>query len=162
MSGETQRPLLDRKDNMLINAQVPDDMADYLNEQSVLMSSGELTTKDIMKHFSDRNANGHSPRHFTKVTDPAARLPPRRTDTDSTLWQQEASVRTVHDPSIPYVGGSQGTPPHPRHGAFNGPGQNSPYGHFDRAGTDTPDSGERNQTRASWARQNSGLTTGTV
>lgn len=155
---------------LLTAIQVPDDLADYLNDQ--IMTGSELTTKDIMKHFSDRNANGHGPRHFTKVTEVLpgrhenmTRPTPRRMETDPSGWQHESSVRTVQDPPMPPNfgggGGPQGTPPHQRRG-YDGPG--SPYGH---GGTDTPDSGERNQSRrewrnSSWVRQNSGLTTGTV
>jgi hypothetical protein len=135
------------------------------------MNGGELTTKDIMKHFSDRNANGHGPRHFTKVTEVMpgrhenmSRPPPiRRMETDPSSWQ-EGGVRPVQDPPQ-YGGGPQGTPPQRRGGPYDGPA--SPYAQYDRTGNGTPDSGERTQPRLEWrnssfARQNSGLTTGTV
>ncbi|KAK0633427.1 hypothetical protein B0T14DRAFT_68319 [Immersiella caudata] len=132
---------------------VPDELADYLNDQSVFMNGGELTTKDIMKHFSDRNANGHGPRHFTKVTEVIpgrhenmTRPPPiRRMETDPPSWQ-EGGVRPVQDASNipPHYGGGgpQGTPPQQRRGGpYDGPA--SPYAQYDRTGNGTPDSARR-------------------
>jgi len=131
---------------------VPDELTDYLSDPAVFMNGGELTTKDIVKHFTDRNASGHGPRHFTKVTefapgrhDNMAPRPLRRTDTDSSAWQ-ESGVRPVQEPPnmAPHYGGGphQSTPPHQRRiGPYDGPA--SPYGNFERTGTDTPDSVHR-------------------
>ncbi|KAK5654995.1 hypothetical protein OQA88_6754 [Cercophora sp. LCS_1] len=126
---------------------VPDELAEYLTDQSFSANGGELTTKEILRRFSDRNANGHGPRHYTEVTEVsrhenATRPPPRRIETDPASWQ-ESSVRPVQDPPTPYGNPHQGTPPQPRRGGgYDGPGQQSPYGHFERPGANTPESGE--------------------
>lgn len=156
----------------LTGPQVPDEIASYLNDQSFFSNGGsELTTKEILKRFSDRNANGnnHGPRHTTEVTEVApgrhenpTRPYPRRMESDPSSWQNESSVRTVQDSQPPY---GPGTPPQPRRGPhYEGPpGQPSPYG---MGGAETPDSGPRRPPpdwRNSGAvRQNSGLTSGTV
>lgn len=156
----------------LTGPQVPDEIASYLNDQSFFSNGGsELTTKEILKRFSDRNANGnnHGPRHTTEVTEVApgrhenpTRPYPRRMESDPSSWQNESSVRTVQDSQPPY---GPGTPPQPRRGPhYEGPpGQPSPYG---MGGAETPDSGPQRPPpdwRNSGAvRQNSGLTSGTV
>ncbi|KAK3362936.1 hypothetical protein B0T25DRAFT_442099 [Lasiosphaeria hispida] len=146
--------------------QVPDELADYLNDQNFLANGGELTTKEIMKRFTDLNVNGNGfgPRHFVEVTEGSGRHenptrpPPRRTETDPATWQQETSVRTVQDPNIPFggnggsVGPPLGTPPQQsRRGPYDS-AQQSPYGPLDRANTGTPDSGKRKERkpRSSW------------
>ncbi|KAL2018862.1 hypothetical protein VTK56DRAFT_287 [Thermocarpiscus australiensis] len=149
---------------------VPDDLVDMLNDQSLFGGNGDITTKEILKRFSDRNANGLGPRQYAEVTEIVgrheipSRPPPRRIETDPASWQQESSVRPVQEPSIPFAGPAQGTPP--RRGPYEGPSQqHAPYGQFDQTGT--PDSNNPNQPQrewrnSAWARQNSGLTTGTV
>ncbi|KAK4227214.1 hypothetical protein QBC38DRAFT_196855 [Podospora fimiseda] len=167
---------------------VPDELVDILNDQS-LFSNSDLTTKDLIKKFSDRAAN--SPRHYTEVTEVVgrhgdnnpSRPPPRRIETDPSAWHQESSVRPMQEPTIPAFAGpvqSQATPP-PRRGPYDAPPpQQSPYGHgqFDKSGPpdnrnqqQPPPSQQQQQQQqqgrgewrnSGWGRQNSGLTTSTV
>lgn len=157
-----------------------------LSDQTLFGSSGDLTTKDILKKFSDRAANGLGPRGVADVAEivgrheMASRPPPRRMESDPTSWQQESSARPVQDPSIPFGGPpAQGAPP-PKRGPYDAPPQQPPYGQFDQAGAQ--DNNGRNQQQqqqqqhhhhqdqqqqrewrnSGWGRQNSGLTTGTV
>ncbi|KAK0733887.1 hypothetical protein B0T26DRAFT_736701 [Lasiosphaeria miniovina] len=164
---------------------VPDDLADVLNDPNVVSNNTkaeDITTKEIMKIFSDRAANGRGPRQFVEVTegsgrhDNMSRPMPRRVETDPSAWQQESSVRPVQDqPPAPYSNTPQGTPPQSRRGGpYDGSGgapppHHSPYGQFERTGT--PENGERNNNQprkewrnsGAWGRQNSGgLTTGSI
>ncbi|KAK4237858.1 hypothetical protein C8A03DRAFT_15635 [Achaetomium macrosporum] len=155
---------------------VPDDLVDILNDQTLFNSSGDLTTKEILKRFSDRAANNLGPRQYAEVTEIVgrhenpSRPPPRRMETDPSQWQQESSVRPVQEPSIPFSGPPHnvGTPP-PKRGPYDAPPpqQQSPYGQYEQTGT--PDAnnrggqgGQREWRNSAWGRQNSGLTTGTV
>lgn len=142
-----------------------------LNDQTLFGASGDLTTKEILKKFSDRAASGLGPRQYVEVTEIVgrheipSRPPARRVETDPAQWQQESSVRPIQEPTIPFSGPAhQGTPP-PKRGPYDGPPQPSPYGQFDQAGA--PDGNGRGQPQrewrnSAWGRQNSGLTTGTV
>lgn len=155
-----------------------------LSDQTLFSSNGDLTTKEILKKFSDRASNGLGPRQYVEVTEIMgrhqheipSRPPPRRVETDPSQWQQESSVRPVQEPSIPFVVPPQGTPP-PKRGPYDAPPPHqSPYRHLEK--TATPDGGgsgnsnnnnenrPNNQPRewrnSGWNRQDSGLTTGTV
>ncbi|KAK4128392.1 hypothetical protein N657DRAFT_562570 [Parathielavia appendiculata] len=153
---------------------VPDDLVDILNDQALFNSNGDLTTKEILKKFSDRAANRLGPRQYAEVTEIVgrheipSRPPPRRVETDPSQWQQESSVRTVQEPTIPFTGPPHmGTPP-PKRGPYDAPPpQQSPYSQLDQPGP-TPDGNgrggqpQREWRNSGWGRQNSGLTTGTV
>jgi hypothetical protein len=151
-----------------------------LSDQTLFNSNGDLTTKEILKKFSDRAANNLGPRQYVEVTEIVgrhenpSRPPPRRVETDPSSWQQqESSVRPVQEPSIPFIVPPQGTPP-PKRGPYDAPPQQSPYGQFEQAATpegnnnnNTNNNSNRNQPQrewrnSGWNRQNSGLTTGTV
>ncbi|KAL2262853.1 hypothetical protein VTK26DRAFT_9240 [Humicola hyalothermophila] len=155
---------------------VPDDLVAMLNDPTFFNNNGELTTKEILKKFSDRAANGLGPRQYAEVTEIVgrhenpSRPPPRRIESDPSAWQ-ESSVRPMQEPTIPFTGPAQ-TPPPKRGGPYDAPPpphQQSPYGpQFDPSGG-TPDAagGRGNQPQrewrnSGWGRQNSGLTTGTV
>ncbi|KAK4099782.1 hypothetical protein N658DRAFT_429003 [Parathielavia hyrcaniae] len=153
---------------------VPDDLIDILNDQTLFNNNGDLTTKEILKKFSERAANRLGPRQYAEVTEIVGRHeiptrpPARRVETDPSQWQQESSVRTVQDPTIPFPGPPHmGTPP-PKRGPYDAPPpQQSPYGQADQPGptTDGNDRGgqpQREWRNSGWGRQNSGLTTGTV
>ncbi|KAL2178530.1 uncharacterized protein P884DRAFT_268537 [Thermothelomyces heterothallicus CBS 202.75] len=168
---------------------VPDDLVELLNDQALFNSNGELTTKDILKKFSDRAALGLGPRQYAEVTEIVGRHenptrpPPRRMETDPSQWQQESSVRHVQESTQPYGQMHVGTPPPKRGGPYDAaPPQHSPYNQPDHQAGQTPDGNGRNggqqlppqqqqqqqqqQQRdwrnSGWGRQNSGLTTGTV
>lgn len=161
---------------------MPDDLVDILNDQQLFNSSGDLTTKEILKKFSDRAATSLGPRQYVEVTEIVGRHeiptrpPPRRIETDPSQWQQESSVRPVQEPTIPFAGPAHvGTPPPKRGGPYDAPPpQGSPYGPFDQgpppAGTPDGNGGRGGQppqrewrnSNSGWGRQNSGLTTGTV
>ncbi|KAK3372509.1 hypothetical protein B0H63DRAFT_299322 [Podospora didyma] len=151
---------------------VPDDLVDILNDQTLFNNNGEITTKEILKRYSDRTTNGPGPRQFVEVTEGQGRhenptrAPPRRIDTDPSSWQQQESSVRPQEPAAPFAAHVQGTPPQKRSPYDIPLPQQSPYGQPDRAGT--PETGERNSQprkewrNSGWARQNSGLTTGTA
>ncbi|KAK4673645.1 Rho-type GTPase activating protein Rga1 [Podospora pseudopauciseta] len=116
---------------------VPDDLADLLQDQSLFNNSAELTTKEILKRFGDRAANGPI-RQYSDVGElmgrhdnNPSRPPPRRIETDPASWQQESSVRPMQEPTIPAFAAAatppvQGTPPPHKRGPYDPP-QQSPY-----------------------------------
>lgn len=149
-----------------------------LNDTTLFNSNGDLTTKEILKKFSDRAANGLGPRQYAEVTEIVgrheipSRPPPRRIETDPSAWHQESSVRPIQEPTIPFTGGPAQTPPPKRGGPYDAPPpQQSPYGsQFDHPPGGTPEAAgrggqppqQREWRNSGWGRQNSGLTTGTV
>ncbi|KAL1882724.1 hypothetical protein VTK73DRAFT_1244 [Phialemonium thermophilum] len=150
--------------------QVPDDLVDLLNDPMFDGTNGELTTKDILKRFNDRHANGGSRQNYDvhevigRHENPS-RPPPRRVETDPSAWQNESSVRPVQDPAAPFASAPQGTPPTRWRSAEDGRG--SPYGRsFDNTGN-FQDNADGNQQRrewrsSGWGRPNGGLATGTT
>lgn len=80
---------------------MPDDILALLNDPYIFSSSGDNTTKDIMKRFQERR--GHI--DITDVSeaynrqDNSTRPPPRRVETDPAVWQAESSVRHVQESS---------------------------------------------------------------
>jgi len=166
---------------------VPDDLVDILNDQGLFNPNGDLTTKEILKKFSDRAAAGFGPRQFAEVTEIVgrhenpSRPPPRRVETDPSQWQQESSVRPMQqEPTIPFIGPPHVATPPPKRGPYDAPPpQQSPYGQFDQNGPPPENGGgrgggggagagaaggqqQREWRNSGWGRQNSGLTTGTV
>ncbi|KAK3330384.1 hypothetical protein B0H66DRAFT_572464 [Apodospora peruviana] len=174
---------------------VPDDLVAALSDQSLFGNNTDLTTKEILKRFSDRSTSGLAPRQYADVAEIVgrhennpSRPPPRRMETDPSSWQQERSVRTVQDPTMPPFNGgpgTQGTPPPPAkrdRGPYEAltPGQQrpkqqhpSPSGQYDSPGTPEPGAGgvagqprrewrNSNTNQPGWSRQGSGVTMGTV
>jgi len=145
---------------------VPDDLVEFLNDQSFQNSSGDLTTKDILKRFTDRSANGLGPRQYADVSeivgrhDNPSRPPPRRVESDPSSWQQESSARPQQDAAAaPHAGGPMGTPSKRNEG--QGPPHDPSYGGETPEPGDKP--GQRKEWRQSaWARQNGGVATGTA
>ena len=82
---------------------MPDELADLLNDPSLFASN---TTKDIMKRYQELQGRPAPPPSDVKEVynkqDTSTRPPPRRVDTDPSLWQQESSVRPVQAPSLPH------------------------------------------------------------
>ncbi|KAH6636656.1 hypothetical protein F5144DRAFT_188729 [Chaetomium tenue] len=167
---------------------VPDDLVDILSDQGLFNSTGELTSKEILKKFSDRAANRLGPQQYAEVTEIVGRHeiptrpPPRRIETDPSQWQQESSARPVQEP-MSYGPPHAATPPPKRGGPYDAP----PYGQFDPQGGPTPDGSgrgggqpqpypqqqqpppqqqsqqqQREWRNSGWGRQNSGLTTSSV
>ncbi|SPQ19419.1 625fed22-b899-4cc7-96c8-1a05c37b4162 [Thermothielavioides terrestris] len=154
---------------------VPGYIVNALNDPALFGSSGELTTKEILKRLSERAANGLGQTQYADVSEIVgrheipSRPPPRRMETDPSQWQQqESSVRPVQEPTAPFAGPPHmGTPSPKRGGPYDAPpAQQSPYGQFEHSGT--PDAnmrggqGQREWRNSGWGRQNSGLTTSTV
>lgn len=86
---------------------MPDDLSDLLNDPSLFASN---TTKDILKRFHELQGRPHVPASEVKEVynrqDTSTRPPPRRVDTDPSLWQQESSVRPVLAPPLPHQNSS--------------------------------------------------------
>ncbi|KAK3693843.1 hypothetical protein B0T22DRAFT_53220 [Podospora appendiculata] len=162
---------------------IPEDLLDALSDPTLNNTNreGDLTSKEILKRFGDRSANGSGPRQYAEVTEfvgrheNPSRPPPRRMETDPSSWQQETSVRTVQEPTIPFTSGpQQGTPPQTKRGLADGaPIHQSPYGQFERTTSNTavPEGGgggggdrkAKEWRNSGWGRQSGGaLTTGTV
>jgi len=95
--------------------EIPEDISLILNDSSLFSSSADITTKEILKRYGDRN-KGQGPAHTPTITDPSADEmgSPRsregnrpahnpvatRVDTDpsqANAWQNESSVRHVKD-----------------------------------------------------------------
>ncbi|KAK3902407.1 hypothetical protein C8A05DRAFT_33886 [Staphylotrichum tortipilum] len=130
---------------------VPDDLVSILNDQQLFNSSGDLTTKEILKKFSDRSLG---PRQYVEITEVApgrheipTRPPARRVETDPSQWQHESSVRPMQDQQLPpQFAGQQmqqmsTPPPQRRGGPYDAPppqGQQSPYGQYDQQGPPPP------------------------
>ncbi|TQV95712.1 Rho GTPase activator (Lrg11) [Cordyceps javanica] len=105
--------------------QVPDDLLTLLNDPYLFSGSTEITTKEILKRFQDRR--GQIPAaEITEVynrPDLSSRSPPKRVETDPSLWQGERTVRPVQDPPSHYSQSNQGTPPQ----KWRNPDDPSPY-----------------------------------
>ncbi|CCC04982.1 hypothetical protein SMACR_04349 [Sordaria macrospora] len=86
---------------------VPDELVQYISDPAFL--DGELTTKEILKRYSERNTGGFGSRQYADVVEIVgrhenpSRPPPRRVESDPTSWQQETSVRTVTE-NAAYLG----------------------------------------------------------
>ena len=142
---------------------------DTLNDPSLFSNNGELTTKEILKRFGDRSANGGA-RSYGDVSevvnrhDYGIRPLARRVETDPSLWQDERRVQPMQDPPMPYTMSNQGTPPKYR---GDGPdeGHPSPFAQeFDGPGG-PPDerNGRREWRNSAFSRGNSSVSvTGTT
>ncbi|OAA64861.1 Rho GTPase-activating protein domain protein [Cordyceps fumosorosea ARSEF 2679] len=106
--------------------QVPDDLLTLLNDPYLFSSSTEITSKEILKRFQDRR--GQIPAaEITEVynrPDLSSRSPPKRVETDPSLWQGERTVRPVQD-APHYAQSNQGTPS----AKWRNPDDPSPYQH---------------------------------
>ncbi|TLD13482.1 uncharacterized protein PgNI_04941 [Pyricularia grisea] len=106
---------------------VPDDLVDILSDSTLFNNNGDLTTKEILKRFGDRPLmNGGLRGHGDELVgrhDTPNRPFARRVDTDPAVWQDERSVRPVHDQQQ-YASSMHNTPLR-RH---EDNGQPSPYG----------------------------------
>ncbi len=105
--------------------QVPDELLTLLNDPYLFSSSTEITTKEILKRFQDRR--GQIPvGEITEVynrPDITSRSPPKRVETDPSLWQGERTVRPVQDSPAHYATSNQGTPSQ----RWRNPDDPSPY-----------------------------------
>lgn len=76
--------------------------------------AGNATTKDILKRYQELQGRpAAAPGDVREVynrQDMTSRPPPRRVDTDPSLWQQESSVRPVQAPPLPHTNSGSSTP----------------------------------------------------
>ncbi|POR38884.1 Rho-type GTPase-activating protein 1 [Tolypocladium paradoxum] len=147
--------------------QVPDELLTLLNDPYLFSNSGDITTKEILKRFQDRR--GQIP--VTEISavfnrqDNSTRSPPRRAETDPSVWQGERSVRPVQDPAVPNaVYSGQGTPPQrwggPGEHASPSPYNNSRFNHSD-GNLENSEHSQRGEWRNSaWGRRGGGLGVG--
>jgi hypothetical protein len=146
--------------------QVPLDVLALLNDPYFFNNTGDVTTKEILKRFQDRRGQVSlmDVNEVYNRGDNTTRPPPRRVETDPTVWQGETTVRPVQDPPVPYANSSnQGTPPQrPWRGGPEGHG--SPYAnkfnHSDSHLDNTEHSQRREWRNSAWGRQGSGLGVG--
>ncbi|KAF4985126.1 hypothetical protein FDECE_16800, partial [Fusarium decemcellulare] len=143
--------------------QVPDEILGLLNDPYIFSNSGDITTKEILKRFQDRRGQIS----ITDVNevynrqDNSTRPPARRVETDPAVWQGEATVRTIQDPSMPYANNGPGTPP-TRWRGRNDLANPSPYGANQFNQSDSQLDNVEHSRRREWrnsgmARQGSGL-----
>ncbi|KAM0343364.1 hypothetical protein ACHAPU_008685 [Fusarium lateritium] len=137
--------------------QVPDEILGLMNDPYIFSNSGDLTTRDILKRFQDRRGQIS----ITDVNevynrqDNSTRPPARRVETDPAIWQGEATVRTIQDPSMPYPSNNgQGTPP-ARFRGRNDLANASPYGSTQFNQSDSQLDSAEHSRRREW--RNSGL-----
>ncbi|KAK7409187.1 Rho-type GTPase activating protein Rga1 [Neonectria punicea] len=147
--------------------QVPDEILGLLNDPYIFSNSGELSTKDILKRFQDRRGQ-ISIADVNEVynrQDNSTRPPARRVETDPAVWQGEATVRTIQEPSMVHTQNGPGTPP-ARWRGRNDMTNPSPYGNANQFNQSDPqlDNSEHSQRRewrnsnsAGWGRQGGGL-----
>ncbi|TWU78019.1 hypothetical protein ED733_006460 [Metarhizium rileyi] len=154
---------------MLINnieemCQVPDDLLSLLNDPYIFSNSGEITTKEILKRFQDRRDQlpAVDVSEVYNRPDISTRSPPKRVDTDPSIWQGERTVRRVQDNSAPSVSSGQGTPPQ----RWPGPGEQQlrgPYNprlnHSD-SHLDNSDGPRGDWRNSGWGRRGGGLGVG--
>ena len=136
-------------------------MVSLLNDPFLFNSNGDITTKEILKRFQDRQGQMQLPEAGEAYNrqDNSNRPPPKRVDADPAIWQQESSVRPMQDPAMPY-GSNPGTPPKSWRGQEDS-GRQSPYGQQlepSDSNPDNPENGDGNQRRewrnSGWGRQN--------
>ncbi|KAL3961833.1 hypothetical protein ACCO45_003356 [Purpureocillium lilacinum] len=144
--------------------QVPDELLTLLNDPYLFSNNGEVTSKEILKRFQDRR--GQLPvgevNEVFKRKDTSTRSPPRRVETDPSVWQGERTVRPVQDPAMPpaaYAG--QGTPPQRWPGQGDHPSPyNTRFNHSD-SHLDNSEHSQRGEWRNSaWGRRGGGLGVG--
>lgn len=141
---------------------MPDSLLSLLNDPYLFSNSGETTTKEIMKRFQDRRGQ-------ISITDvneaynrpDNTRPPPRRVETDPSLWQGETTVRTIHEPSVPYASSGQGTPPQRFRNPEDQPSPyQSQYDHSDSNLESSEHSQRRDWRNSGWGQQGNGLGVG--
>ncbi|PHH68157.1 hypothetical protein CDD82_797 [Ophiocordyceps australis] len=79
--------------------QVPTEILTLLNDPYLFSNNGETTTKEILRRFQDRREQIPAA-DVTEVfnrQDTSTRSPPRRVETDPSVWQGERSVRPVQE-----------------------------------------------------------------
>ncbi|KAH8676327.1 RhoGAP domain-containing protein [Xylariales sp. PMI_506] len=138
---------------------VPDEILELVSDSTLFSNSNDITTKEILKRIGDRSVGG--PKQYdTEFVNRQDNSRPMatRVDTDPTAWQQERSVRPVHETSMPYASSQgHGTPPPQQRwrAPDNGP---SPYPnpYESENPPQPPENGQRREWRNSgWGRQNS-------
>lgn len=131
---------------------MPDEIAGMLNDPSLFSSN---TTKDILKRFHELQGRPPVPASDFKEVynkqDMSTRPPPRRVDTDPSLWQQESSVRPVLAPPLPSQNSSSSAG-----GGYRGR-EEAAHGKLERSDTQHTAEHDPGQTRewrnSGWGRQ---------
>lgn len=149
---------------MTTSSKVPDELLNFLNDPYIFSNSGEITTKEILKRFQDRRGQvpaGEVSEVFNRQ-DVSTRSPPKRVETDPSVWQGERTVRRVQDSSSTSINQGQGSPP-PKwpQGTENHP--RGPYDpRFNHSDSQLSSSdGKRGEWRNSaWGRRGGGLGVG--
>ncbi|OAQ63293.2 Rho GTPase activator (Lrg11) [Pochonia chlamydosporia 170] len=177
LTNPTKLPALDSEAIYVIDAvemlianieemcQVPDDLLTLLNDPYIFSNSGEITTKEILKRFQDRR-DQMPVAEISEVynrPDVSTRSPPKRVDTDPSIWQGERTVRRVQDPSAPPINSGQGTPPQrwPAPGEHQHPrGPYDPRFNHSDSHIDSPDSQRGDWRNSGWGRRGGGLGVG--
>ncbi|QPH00225.1 hypothetical protein C2857_003587 [Epichloe festucae Fl1] len=144
--------------------QVPDELLNFLNDPYIFSNSGEITTKEILKRFQDRRGQapaGEVSEVFNRQ-DVSTRSPPKRVETDPSVWQGERTVRRVQESSSISINQGQGSPsPKWPQGTENHP--RGPYDpRFNHSDSQLSSSdGQRGEWRNSaWGRRGGGLGVG--
>ncbi|PHH60319.1 hypothetical protein CDD81_1845 [Ophiocordyceps australis] len=95
--------IIDAVETLIANiedmCQVPTEILTLLNDPYLFSNNGETTTKEILRRFQDRREQIPAA-DVTEVfnrQDTSTRSPPRRVETDPSVWQGERSVRPVQE-----------------------------------------------------------------
>ncbi|KAH7326565.1 RhoGAP domain-containing protein [Stachybotrys elegans] len=144
--------------------QVPDEILTLLNDPYIFSNNAEVTTKEILKRFQDRRGQVAitDVNEVYNRADHSFRPPPRRVETDPTVWQGETTVRPVQDVPMPPGEAGHGTPPQRFRKGMEGPGSPYQQNQFNQSDThlDSEHSQRREWRNSAWGRQGSGLGVG--
>lgn len=174
LTNPSKAPALDNEAMFVIEAvemlitnieemcQVPDELLSLLNDPYLFSGPGEVTTKEILKRFQDRRGQVQisDVNEVYNRQDMSSRSPPKRVETDPSLWQAERTVRPINDPAGPNQ--TMGTPPQLWASSDERP---SPYKNSQYTASDSNLSSSGNNQRgdwrnSAWGRQPGGLGVG--
>lgn len=159
LTNPSKAPALDNEAMFVIEAvevlitnieemcQVPDELLSLLNDPYLFSGPGEVTTKEILKRFQDRRGQVQiaDVNEVYNRQDMSSRSPPKRVETDPSLWQAERTVRPINDPAAPNQ--TMGTPPQLW---TSGDERPSPYKNSQYTASDSNLSAPENSQRGDW------------
>ncbi|KAG6008956.1 hypothetical protein E4U21_003506 [Claviceps maximensis] len=150
--------------NIEMMCQVPDELLTLLHDPYIFSNSSENSTKDILKRFQDRRGQaptGELAEAYNRP-DVSSRSPPKRVETDPSVWQGERTVRRVQDGPPTSFNQEQGASPQKwPPGPEDHPSSpyNARFNHSD--GHLSSSDGQRGEWRNSaWGRRGGGLGVG--